>query len=85
MIVELTLLKVVAGISPIKIFSVCAPHLIAAIVMGAIGHLMLTVNTGIVWQIISVLVCIAIYFASLLLWPKSRRTMKDIWLMLVER
>lgn len=85
MIVELTLVKVVAGISPIKIFSVCAPHLIAAITMGVIGHLMLTVNTGIVWQIVSVLICIATYFGSLLIWPKSRRTMKDIWMMIVER
>lgn len=81
-IVELTLLKAVAGISPLKIFKVCSPYIGAAILMGGTGYFLLSVNSGIVWQIVSVLLCCMVYFGLLLLQPNSRKTIKDVWMMI---
>lgn len=84
-IVELTLLKIVAGITPFKIFKVCSPYIGAAIIMGGVGYFLLQVRSSIVWQLISVLICIAVYLGLLLIIPKSRKTMNDVMKMVVGR
>ena len=83
--VELTLLKVVAEISPAKILKICFPHMIAAIVMGIIGYLLLQIKTGTIWQFVAVFICIAIYFGMLLLKQESRKTIKDVLWMITGR
>ena len=76
--VDLTFLKVVARITPLKMVKDCSPHIGAAAIMGCTGYFLLQVNTGIVWQLISAVICIAVYLGLLFLIPKSRKTMKDV-------
>lgn len=83
--VELALLNMVAGISPLKIFKGSLPHIGAAIIMGAIGYMLLHISAGFAWQIVSVVICILIYFGLLLMIPRTRKTMKDIFEMITGR
>lgn len=84
-IVELTLLKRVAGIMPLKIVRVCLPHIGAAIIMGGVGYGMLNISDRLDWQIVSVAICILVYFGLLFMIPKSRETMKAVIEMITSR
>lgn len=83
--VELTLLKRVAGITPLKIVRVCLPHIGAAIIMGGVGYGMLNISDRLDWQIVSVAICILVYFGLLFMIPKSRETMKAVIEMITSR
>lgn len=50
-----------------------APMLISSLVMGFAGYGLQKVSSNIIWQIISVLICIVVYFAFLLLVFKNTR------------
>lgn len=56
-----------------------APMMISALIMGGVGYLLKLVSDAVVWQIFAVLLCIAVYFATLfILFPKTRRELLDI-------
>lgn len=81
--IELVLLKVVAGISPLKIFVACAPHIVAAVAMGVVGYILVCINKSIVWQFVSAAICIFIYIGLIFINPKSRKTMNGIFEMIM--
>ncbi len=49
------------------------PQTISAVIMGAAGWALLLVRTDWWWQIISVLICIVVYFAVLFIFPSMRK------------
>ncbi len=49
------------------------PTIVCTLIMGAAGYGMLQISTSIVWQIISIVICIAIYFGSIMCFPKTRK------------
>ena len=56
-----------------------APSIVSALIMGVVGWFVRQIFSSLGWQILSVLICIIIYFASLLLlFPKIRRELFEI-------
>lgn len=56
-----------------------APATISAVIMGVIGYFLSIIRPEIWWQIICVVICIAVYFVTLfLLFPKMRKEVWDI-------
>ena len=70
---------------PLKIVRVCLPHIGAAIIMGGVGYGMLNISDRLDWQIVSVAICILVYFGLLFMIPKSRETMKAVIEMITSR
>ena len=55
------------------------PSTISAIVMGIVGYLLLLINDAWWWNVISVLICIVVYFLFLfLVFPKTRKEILEI-------
>lgn len=76
--IELSLLKIGAGISPIIIACNCLPYMLTAMLMGGAGICMLRVFNSMIIQIASIFVCIAIYFGVLFLFPRTRGEVKSL-------
>ena len=49
-------------LSPVKMVSNVFPSIISAAIMGVVGVGLLSIGTSIWWQLISIILCIAIYF-----------------------
>lgn len=77
-IIELSLLKKYAQISPTKILKVSKYYLIAALFMGSLGFGLLKVSSNLVWQIGSVFICIIFYFSVLWFIPRTRSTLLEL-------
>lgn len=61
------------------IISNLLPPIISASVMGAVGYMLVSMNSALIWQFASIFICIIIYFATLLiLFPKTRRELFSI-------
>lgn len=71
-VVYTALLKIAANISPRKIAALAAPYLLAAVLMGIAGWGLQQVSGSILWQFVSVFLCIIIYFAILSMIPRTR-------------
>ena len=55
------------------------PATVASLIMGVVGVALSAINPAIWWQLISIFMCIAVYFASLLLiFPKLRKELLSI-------
>ena len=66
------LLKSKAGISTIHICREVSPYMMAAVLMGLAGYCLCSVNSGILWQLFTVVVCIIIYFGILCIKLENR-------------
>jgi len=54
------------------------PMALSALIMGVAGYFMQQISSSIIWQFVSVFICIIIYFAVLLgLFPSVRREVFD--------
>ena len=61
------------GFKIISILQNTAPMLLSALIMAVVGFFLQQINSSIVWHLISVLICIAVYFVTLLgCFPKIR-------------
>ena len=78
MVVEMSVLKIVAGISIGKTLKNTIQFFTGACLMGVLGMLLLRINEGVVWSFISVLLCIAFYFFVMYLCPSTRDTLKEL-------
>ena len=73
-LVSIIVMAVVYKFNIINMFKSVAPAAVSTAVMSVAGVALLAVSNEIWWQIISVLICIVVYFAMLLLlFPKTRR------------
>lgn len=84
-IVDLVLLETVAGISGRYILRISLPYMIASLLMGGLGIYLLNLSQSLLWQILSTLLCILIYYIVIMINPKSRQTMYDVFKMIKGR
>lgn len=72
-IVNLTLMCALFKFKLTKIFANIFPALVSTVVMSGAGALLLEFNAALWWQIVSVFICIVVYFSILFLFPKTRK------------
>ena len=77
-ICALFFMRIIYGFKVQHIMRNVLPMIFSALIMGAAGYLMQQINPSIIWQFISVFICIVIYFAVLLgVFPSVRREVFD--------
>lgn len=72
-IVKCTLLYAVEKISALKILKLSIPYIVSAVIMGLFGFAFNAISDNIIWRLVSVIICIVIYFGVLLINPYSRK------------
>lgn len=72
-IVNLVVITVTIKISALKMIENVIPEIIGSILMGGLAIILLKINDGIIWQMISVVICALFYFGVIFFIPKSRR------------
>lgn len=78
MLASITVLCAVFKFNFGKIVVNVLPAIISALIMAVVGFFVMRVNGSFIWQCISVLVCIVVYFGALLgLFPKLRRELLE--------
>ena len=77
-LVNLVIMYAVVKISPWKMLAGIAPSCAGAAVMGAAGYFMLRVSDNLPYQCGTVLVCVAIYVAVVILFPAERKVLASI-------
>lgn len=84
-LVHFIIMRVVIKISVLKTIKNVAPTAISAIGMGLIGYFLERVSEGIVWNIISIIVCIVSYFVFLYLFPRMRKEVYSLGARFISR
>ncbi|MDA2166898.1 lipopolysaccharide biosynthesis protein [Bacillus cereus] len=72
-LVHLCMMKFIVGFPVGKMLSNVFPSLMAASLMGALGYFLRQLNEGLIWNFVSILLCIIFYFGFLSLFPNIRR------------
>lgn len=72
-LVHLLTMKVAMGISIIKTIKNVFPTLIATFAMGLLGYFLQQVNSGLTWSLISIVICVLVYFGILYMIPEIRK------------
>ncbi|MGO4499664.1 lipopolysaccharide biosynthesis protein [Paenibacillus sp. 2RAB27] len=75
-LVHFILMKVSIGIPVLKTIKNVFPSAISAAVMGLLGYLLQQINAGMLWDMLSIILCALFYFGVLFLFPSMR---KDIF------
>ena len=75
-LVQLTILWCLVRLSPMKVVGNIVPEIGASAVMGAFAVGCLALSRNIVWQLISIILCMVVYFAVLCIWKDERGTVK---------
>lgn len=81
-LVHFIIMKFAIGINITKTLKNVMPAAISAIAMGVTGYLLKQVSSGLLWSIVSILMCILFYFGVLFLFPSMRKDMKGVWVKL---
>ena len=76
--VYLTIGKIAAKISPLKIAIRCIPYFFAAVLMGVAGWRIQQISSSVIWQLFTVCVCVIVYFTILFAIPRTRKTLLTI-------
>lgn len=71
-ITQMIALYLVVGISLLQILKQVYPAIIAAIIMGIVAIFLQTISDAFLWQIVSIIICIAVYGSMILLFPQIR-------------
>lgn len=71
-LVHIILMKFIIGIPIINMFKNILIPVISSILMGIVGSMIKVVSTSLIWQIISIFICIALYLVILMLFKTSR-------------
>lgn len=79
-LVHLINLKFAIGFSIRKILNNVLPTFIVSIVMGIFGYSLKQLYSGIIWDIISIFLCVIFYFAILLAVPTLRNEIKFLFM-----
>jgi PST family polysaccharide transporter len=71
--VHFIVMKYAIGISIVKTLKNVSQTTISTLLMGSLGYFLQQINTGILWDLVSIVICIVFYFGVLLLFPKMRK------------
>lgn len=77
-LVSMIVVRFISGISFVKVLKNVWPSLVSAVIMAVAGMLLRQVFSGIVWEIATVLLCVLVYAASMLIIPAGRRQLAEI-------
>ncbi|MCC3670618.1 lipopolysaccharide biosynthesis protein [Terrisporobacter mayombei] len=77
-LIHFVLMKYIIGISIKEMTSTIKLPIVASVVMGCIGYLLSLISKNILWQIISILICIISYFIILMCFKSSRYDILNI-------
>lgn len=72
-LVHFIIMKYKLGFPIFKTFINVLPTGISAVVMGLMGYFLQKFNEGIIWDLISILLCIILYFGMLCIFPNTRK------------
>lgn len=75
-LVHLIIMKFAIGIPVLKTFKNVFPTLSSAIAMGFVGYFLQQLNDGIIWSIVSIIICMVFYFGILGLFPSMRNEIR---------
>ena len=73
--VNLIILYFVVNISPWKMFKNIAIPVLASLLMAVVAMLIQGIWDSIIWQIVSILICVVIYFAFIFIFPSNREVL----------
>ena len=77
-IIEMTLLKLYSPISPTIIIKSYMPYMVASICMGIVGVVFVIHTDNIIFQCMSIVICIITYLCCLLLFKDSRMNLREV-------
>ncbi|MFA2832066.1 lipopolysaccharide biosynthesis protein [Bacillus paranthracis] len=72
-LVHFIIMKFVIGISTMRTIKNIASVMLSAIIMGGIGYLLQQFNSSLIWDFISIILCMAFYFAMLCFFSNTRK------------
>ena len=76
---SIILLRLVYKFSILKMLKNLAPAAISAVVMGIVGYVIRDIVPGMLWQLGCVIICVVVYFITLLtLFPKVRTNLMNV-------
>lgn len=85
-IVALIIMKVLYGFKITTVIKNVLPMIFSAIIMGIIGYNLQLVNEHLLWQLVTVIICIAVYFVTLLGgFPKVRKEILEYCLQICKK
>lgn len=76
--VNLIILYFVVNISPWKMFKNILPYIIASFFMAAFSYFFKSWSQSFIWEIVSIVLCILIYFAIILVVPSNRNILSSL-------
>lgn len=77
-LVHFLIMKFIMGISILKTLKNVSLSAISAIIMGVIGCNLQKMSEGLYWNIISIMICIILYFSLLFIFPSMRKDLVTI-------
>ncbi|MGP4070376.1 lipopolysaccharide biosynthesis protein [Halobacillus sp. B29] len=83
--VHLMIMEIIMKISVYKTFKNIFPSLIAVTLMGGFGFYLTTLSNNIFWSVISIILCVFVYFGVLLLFSSVRKELVSIRSNIIEK
>ena len=77
-LVNYLIMKFVLGFPILKTIRNVLPTAISSVTMGLLGHFLQQVHSGVMWSLISIVLCILFYFGILFLFPNMREEIFSI-------
>lgn len=71
-LVHFVIMEFSMRISTLKTFKNVCPTIISSLIMGIFGYLLKQINESIYWSVLSIIICVLIYFGTLSLFPNMR-------------
>jgi PST family polysaccharide transporter len=77
-LVHFILMKIVIGISIKHTLQNVIPAAVSTLIMGLLGYLLQQINKGMLWDFVSIMICIVFYFCVLYLFPNMREYINKV-------
>ena len=77
-LVNIILIAVCIGMSPLKMLTNIAPITIASAIMGISGYVLRILSEGLIWQFVTIFICMVIYFGLTCLVPSERENLREL-------
>ena len=77
-VVHLIIMKFIMGFPIVRIFGNVFPTGASAVFMGILGYFLRRVNHGILWDLVSIVICAVFYFGVLFLFPEVRKEIASL-------
>lgn len=72
-VIHMFMMKIIFKFSPLKMFLSVKEPILCSVVMGLLGYFLLKISNGIVIQFAYVLICVIVYFGTLIIFKEYRR------------